>query len=90
MERFNPQKIQELAVMPEAAQIAGLGQNGQRVRWPDARHGHETPAIGIIPQHDGSLLGDMLAEPMQTQILSEDEAGLSSGTGTPIDRLAAA
>jgi hypothetical protein len=60
--------------MPEAAQIACLGQNGQSVRWPDARHGHETPAIGIIPQHDGSLFGDMLAEPKQIQILSKDEA----------------
>jgi hypothetical protein len=67
-------EIQELAMMPEAAPIACLGQNGQSVRWPDARHGHQSPAIGIIPQPDGSLFGDMLAEPMQIQILSEDEA----------------
>jgi hypothetical protein len=67
-------EIQELAMMAEAAQIACLGQNGQSVRWPDVRHGHESPAIGIIPQHDGRLFGDMLAEPMQIQILSKDEA----------------
>src|SRR5271169_1953558 len=61
-------------MMPEAAQIPGLGQNGQSIRWPDARHSHESPAIGIIPQQDSRLLGNLLAEPMQIQVLSEDKA----------------
>ena len=52
------------------------------------------PATGIIPQHEGSPFDNMLAEPMQIQILRTRRniatAALSTGTRTLIDRLAAA
>jgi hypothetical protein len=67
-------KAQELAMVTKATQIAGLGENGEGVGRPDARHGHKSPAIGIILQQKRSLFGDPLAQPMQAQILFEHQA----------------
>jgi len=61
-------------MMHEAAQIAGLGENGEGVGRPDAGYGHKSPAIGIIFQQDRSLLGDPLTQPIQAQVPFEHQA----------------
>jgi hypothetical protein len=60
-------------MMPEATQVAGLGENGEGVGRTDARHGHQSPAIGIICQQDRGVFGDALAQLIQDQILLEHQ-----------------
>src|SRR6516162_3555920 len=60
-------------MMPEAAQVAGLGENGEGVSRPDAWYGHQTATVWMIRQQDGRLFGDALAQLVQCQILFEHE-----------------
>jgi len=51
-------------MVPEAAQVAGLGENSDGVGRPDARHGHKSQAVKMIFQQERRLLGDLLTQPI--------------------------
>ena len=62
-------ELQKLSMMPETAQIAGLGQDGHSVDRADAGNGRQQLKVGEIGQKlDGPCL-DLIALSDQTAAL---------------------
>ncbi len=79
-------ELQELAVMPEAAQITGLSQNGQGVDRPDPGDGGQQLVVGMIGQKlDGPRL-DLIALSNQTAPFGQHEAEHANCVGVRVDR----
>jgi hypothetical protein len=68
-------------VVAKAAQVAGLGQDGQRVDRPDAGHLLQAPEVGLpVQQFRGQPL-DGVALSDQVACLGDDEAEHGNGWG---------
>ena len=67
-------ELQELAVVAEAAQVAGLGQDGERVDRPDAGNLLQAPEVGMLPEQLARHRLDRVALADQMPCLGDDEA----------------
>ena len=67
-------------MMPKAAQVAGLGQDGHGVDRADAGNGRQKLIVGQIGEKlDGSSL-DLVALPDQATAFRENEAELRTAS----------
>lgn len=81
-------ELQELAMMPKAAQIAGLGQHGQRVDRTDAGNGHEPLIVGMPMQPLDGEPFDPVALADQTAAFYQHHSEHGHGVGAEVDRQA--
>jgi hypothetical protein len=72
-------QLEELAVMAEPAQVAGLRQNGHGVDATDAGNLTQALLIGVVYQCGVSLVLDRIALPDQASALSDDHAQHGDG-----------
>ena len=67
-------ELQELAMMTEAAQVAGLGQDGHRDDRSDARNLPQALIVGVVNQCSMGLVLDRIALTDQAASFGEDQA----------------
>src|SRR6056297_238493 len=78
-------KLQKLPVMPEPAQVAGLGQDGHRIDRADAGNGRQQLIVGQVGQQLDGPRFDLIALADKASTLGEHEAEHADRVGVRAD-----